>query len=143
MEQTITAETLPDFSLESFFELSASRSGGAGGQNVNKVNTKVELRFNLNACTIFSDEQIALIYKKLANKINSEGQLVLVSQTHRTQLANKKAVIEKLYLLLIKALSEPKKRKPTKPSPISVEKRLEDKKARAELKKARKKDQTF
>lgn len=120
------------------FIFSASRSGGPGGQNVNKVSSKIELRFNVKESNLLSIEEKEIILVKLINKINHEGELVLVSQTERSQLANKEKVIEKFYSLISKALATQKKRKPTKPTKTSKEKRLEGKKIIAEKKNSRK-----
>jgi len=120
-------------------KFSASRSGGPGGQNVNKVSSKVELRFNVIESNLLSIEEKEILQTKLANKINKEGELILVCQTERSQLANKEKVIEKFYNLLSKAFTHQKKRKPTKPSRSSKEKRLEGKKTNAEKKTLRKK----
>jgi len=125
-----------DFSGELHF--SASRSSGPGGQNVNKVNTKVELRFHVASSTLLSDEEKILLLEKLAKKINSDSELILVSQTERSQIKNKEKVIEKFYSLLIRALTPRKKRKPTKPSQASKEERLEEKRKQAEKKERRK-----
>jgi ribosome-associated protein len=124
-----------DFSNELHF--SASRSSGPGGQNVNKVNTKVELRFNVASSSILSEEEKFLILEQLAKKINSEGELILVSQTERSQVKNKEKAIEKFYSLLTRALKPRKKRKPTKPSQASKEERLEEKRKLAEKKERR------
>jgi len=124
-----------DFTDE--FTFSASRSGGPGGQNVNKVSSKVELRFNVKISNLLSNEEKDTILIKLINKINNDGELILVSQTERSQLANKEKVIEKFYALISKALTVPKKRKPTKPTRSSKEKRLEGKKVKSEKKNLR------
>ncbi|MCX6249433.1 MAG: alternative ribosome rescue aminoacyl-tRNA hydrolase ArfB [Bacteroidetes bacterium] len=126
-----------DFTPEMVF--SASRSSGPGGQNVNKVSTKVELRFNVVNSTLLTQDEKTLVMKKLGTRINQEGELVLVSQRERTQLKNKHSVIAKFNELLIKALTPRKKRKPTKPSAEVKEKRLEEKRNLAEKKEARKK----
>ncbi len=120
------------------FKFSASRSGGPGGQNVNKVSSKIELRFNVLESPLLSIGEKEIIQKKLENKINIEGELVLVSQSERSQLANKEKVIEKFYVLISKALTIQKKRKPTKPSKSAKEKRLESKKINSEKKNSRK-----
>ena len=133
----ITTLNERDFSSELHF--SASRSSGPGGQNVNKVNTKVELRFDIASSSLLSDEEKNLLMEKLAKKINSEGELILVSQTERSQLKNKDKAIEKFYSLLTRALTPKKKRKPTKPSQASKEERLEEKRMQAERKERRKK----
>jgi len=126
-----------DFSAE--FSFITSRSGGPGGQNVNKVNSKVTLCFHVQNSTLLSDDEKLLIEEKLANKINSEGVLQIVSQTERTQLGNKERCIEKFNQLIDKALSVPKKRKRTKPSKTAVQKRLDDKKIISEKKESRRK----
>jgi len=125
-----------DFSKE--FKFSASRSGGPGGQNVNKVSSKIELRFNVSESTILTVEEKEIIIAKLATRINNDGELVIVSQSERSQLANKEKAIEKFYSLLSKALKPVKKRKPTKPSKASKEKRLDTKKVNSERKQRRK-----
>ena len=116
----------------------ASLSSGPGGQHVNKVNTKIELRFNIDDSKVFSDEEKDILKEKLANKINNDCYLVLSSQSERTQLKNKEKVLERFFLLLEKALKPVKKRKPTKPTEASKEKRLKEKRVKSEKKTGRK-----
>jgi len=118
----------------------ASRSSGPGGQNVNKVNTRVELRFNIHDSTVLNEEEKSILAEALKKRINSEGFLVLSSQRSRSQLKNKEYVIERFYQLISSALKPKVKRKPTRRSKAVNEKRLKDKKILAEKKKSRKED---
>lgn len=108
--------------------LSASRSSGPGGQNVNKVNTRVELRFSVKNTNLFTDEEKELIYVKLKTRINTEGELIFTSQASRTQLDNRESVIKKFFETIEKALTLRKKRLKSAPTMASREKRLEAKK---------------
>ncbi len=135
----MTAEELKTRGFEEELIFSASRSSGAGGQNVNKVNTKVELRFNVEDSQLLTPEEKELISAKLAAQISNDGFLIIVSQTERSQLKNKETAISKFYNLLAKALTRRKKRKPTSPTKISKEKRLEGKRKNSEKKGLRKK----
>ena len=128
---------IPDLSSE--FQFLTSRSSGPGGQNVNKVNSKVELRFDIPNSIFFSDEQKATLLSKLSAKITSDGILIVVSQLDRSQLSNKEDAIKKIYQLLYKALLPVKKRKNTKPTKSSVEKRLTSKRIKSEIKQGRQK----
>jgi ribosome-associated protein len=114
-----------------------SRSSGKGGQNVNKLSTKVELHFDYLNSNLLNDEQKNLVAKKLDGFINKDGILKIVSQEDRSQLLNKKNTIEKFYDLLEKAFKKKKKRIPTKRSKESKLKRLKAKKIRSETKKSR------
>ncbi len=120
------------------FKFNSSRSSGPGGQNVNKVSSKIELRFNILESVLLTNEEKEIILVKLANKINKEGELILVSQSERSQLANKEKVIDKFYALICKALEPKKNRKATKPSKRAKEKRLEGKRLNSEKKTLRK-----
>lgn len=124
-----------DFSSEFIF--SASRSGGAGGQHVNKVSSKIELRFHIDNSAILTANEKDLLREKLAGKINNEGFLQIVSQTERSQLLNKQGAIKKFYQLLEKSFRPVKKRNATKPTQTSIQERLESKKKIARKKSAR------
>jgi ribosome-associated protein len=136
--EIMSPEELKKRNIESELIYSASRSGGPGGQNVNKVSSKVELRFSVLLTAQFSETEKALIFKRLKNRINNEGELILVSQAERTQLMNKKVVTEKFYELLSKALTLQKKRSATRPTLSSKIKRLDVKRNRGNIKKLRK-----
>lgn len=116
-----------------------ARSGGKGGQNVNKVETMVEGYWHISSSKLVTAEQQMLLMEKLTNKINAEGFLLVKSQTERSQLGNKEQVIKKMNMLVNKALIKPKKRKATKPTKVSKEKRIEIKKKVGTLKDFRKK----
>lgn len=131
-------EELKKRNFENEFVFSTSRSSGPGGQNVNKVNTKVELRFNIQNTLLLSEDEKELIGSKLKNKINKECELILSSQSGRTQITNKKILVEKFYDLISKALTVPGKRRSTIPTLSSVIKRLEEKRNQGNKKKRRK-----
>jgi len=126
-----------DRNLDEELIFTTSRSSGPGGQNVNKVSTKVELRFNLFNSLVLTDSEKNRISEKLKNKINRDGVLIIISQSERSQLKNRKKVIEKFYALLSNALTVKVPRIPTKPSVGSKEKRLEVKKRRSVIKRSR------
>ena len=115
-----------------------SRSSGAGGQNVNKVETSVTVMWNIAGTEFFKEEEKELIALKLKNRINLEGILQLTVSESRTQLQNKKIATEKIQDLVNKSLVKPKLRKPTKPSKRQVEKRIQAKKQLSEKKENRK-----
>ena len=123
--------------LKDELKFSTSRSGGPGGQNVNKVNTKIELRFRVAESHFLSDAEKEIILVKLKNRITAGGELLIVSQSERTQLMNRKKAEEKFYKLLASALTEKRKRKSTKPSAASKAKRLEKKKMKGVIKRLR------
>lgn len=105
-----------------------SKSSGSGGQNVNKVSTKVMLLFNVSVSKALNENEKEIVNKKLGNRINSEGILHLQCDESRSQLKNKDIVLNRFVAMLKEALKPVKKRKPTKPSKASIKKRIEAKK---------------
>ena len=115
----------------------ASRSAGPGGQNVNKVNSRVTLLFDVARCPALSAEQKQRILRRLATRTSKAGVLRIVSQKHRTQKANRIAATQRLGELLSGALRRSPPRKETVPTASAREKRLDDKKRRGQLKRQR------
>ncbi|MCB0377810.1 MAG: aminoacyl-tRNA hydrolase [Bdellovibrionales bacterium] len=124
-----------------FSELSFqfSRSSGPGGQKVNKSETQVELRWPLEDSLAFNEQEKLRIRRKLDKRLTKEGELVLTRETFRNREQNKKACVDGFFTILEQALHVPKKRKPTKPTKSSIEKRLNVKKRQGEKKSLRKK----
>jgi len=122
---------------ESELVFKASRSSGPGGQNVNKLNTRMTLFFNIQASSGFSDDQKNLLLKRLSKRIDKDGFVRVVSQKFRTQNANRQAAIERLQELLEKAIKPKPIRKKTKVPYSAKQNRLENKKHRSKLKQQR------
>ncbi|MFO8086220.1 MAG: alternative ribosome rescue aminoacyl-tRNA hydrolase ArfB [Bacteroidales bacterium] len=129
---------LRDRYFEQELEFKATRSSGPGGQHVNKANTKIELRFNINQSNLLTKTEKARLNQSLASVLTSHGDLIIVSQTSRSQAANREDAIEKFYALLENGLKPVKKRKKTTPPAGMKEKRLEKKKQQSEKKNLRK-----
>jgi ribosome-associated protein len=115
----------------------ASRSGGPGGQHVNTSSTRIELWWDAAGSPSLSEDQRQRVRARLATRLDSEGQLRLVSSGSRSQLQNREEVTERFQTVLAAALAVPKRRKPTRPSRASKERRLQTKKKRGEIKRQR------
>lgn len=135
----MTIEDLKLRDFESEFVFNATRSSGPGGQNVNKVNTRIELRFSITDSSLLNTKEKETLMLKPSSHLLNSGALVFVSQEHRSQHRNKEQAIHNFYFYVSKALTPRKKRKNTKPTKSSVEKRLQKKKHLAELKQRRRK----
>ncbi len=120
-------------------QFKTARSGGKGGQNVNKVETMVEGYLHIPNSLIFSNEQKEILLKKLSNRVNSEGFLQVRSQVYRSQLSNKEEVVKKMNALVEQALEKKKIRIATRPSKAKKERRLESKKKESAHKQGRRK----
>ncbi|WP_460576264.1 alternative ribosome rescue aminoacyl-tRNA hydrolase ArfB [Hymenobacter coalescens] len=124
----------PPEAFWSELQVQTSRSSGPGGQNVNKVESRVELRFDVARSLLLTDEQKQRILEKISGQLTAEGLLLVTAQEDRSQLRNKEIALQKLHDTLVKALHRPKARRPTKPSAGAVRKRLESKKKNSEKK---------
>ncbi len=126
---------VPDFIQEISFQF--SRSGGKGGQNVNKVESAATGFWSIPASQVITEDQRRLLLEKLAHRLTNEGVLIIKSQTHRSQLSNRDEVVKKFRQVVEQALKQKKIRLASKPSKASKERRIEHKKQRSEVKKGR------
>lgn len=122
---------------ESEFIITFARSSGAGGQNVNKTSTKVILHWPVGKSAVLTDEEKGRVREKLANRINNEDELVIMSEEERSQPQNRERAIARLQELVTEALYVPKKRRATRPTKGSKLRRIESKKIRSQVKSAR------
>ncbi len=127
-------------SIQKEITFKTSRSGGKGGQNVNKVSSKVELLFNMEASELFTEEEKLLLSSKLQNRLNKDGLLHVICDEERSQYLNKEKAIDRIILLLTRALHKPKVRKPTKVSKAVKAARLDSKKKHSAKKENRRTD---
>ena len=119
---------------ESELNITFARSSGAGGQNVNKTSTKVIIHWPVGKSAVLTDEEKARVREKLANRINNEDELVLMSEEERSQSQNRELAVARLQELVAQALHVPKKRRPTRPTKGSKLRRIESKKQRSQVK---------
>lgn len=120
------------------YTIEFARSGGPGGQNVNKVSSKAQLRWNVGASAVLNDEQKMRVREKLANRLTNNDEILVTAEDERSQAQNREQVIARFQEMIVQALVIPKKRRPTKPTRSSKEKRLQSKKITSERKKMRK-----
>ncbi|MBX7093877.1 MAG: aminoacyl-tRNA hydrolase [Flavobacteriales bacterium] len=128
---------IPDLYTE--FQFKTSRSGGKGGQHVNKTESKVELIFHVNNSELLTEDQKTILLERWTNKMDSEGYFHLTEEGDRSQIKNKEELIRKFYALLKSALRPVKKRKTTKVPKAVKAKRREDKNRRSDIKANRQK----
>lgn len=128
---------------ENELKITASRSGGAGGQHVNKTETKITIHWNVKNTTALNDIQKDRVLKNLENKLTTDGEIVIHNSESRSQQQNKENALKNLAKLISKALYIPKKRIKTKVPKHIKEKRIQSKKQRGEIKKMRSKKNIF
>lgn len=125
--------------LQKEINYKTSRSGGKGGQNVNKVSSKVELLFSIDNSLLFNEEEKQLLNSKLGSRFNKDGLVQVICDEERSQYLNKEKAVERLVVLLTRALHKPKNRKATKPGKAAKAARLNAKRIQGEKKGNRKK----
>lgn len=122
---------------ETHLTFTFSRSSGPGGQNVNKLNTRVTVSLDITNCDVLTETQKHKLHSTFKSRIDKEGVLQVSCQDHRSQHANREAALQRLAEMIAKALKPVKKRRPTKPTKGSIERRLQSKQQRSQIKKLR------